>query len=1347
MTEPDPEIDPEIETEEKRRLLWLRRIAIGLGITVAAIVVLVLIALGVGRAWLGSDRGQQRIAALVEDQLSGLLVTGRIEVERVRVRLRDLELEGVHVWGPEREVVTIPRATTTLGTVGWSALLGQQIWLGETRVVDPYVRWQAAEDWPTFASDDDPDAPVTWMIPGWGLQVDALMVTGARVEGPGVRLQQGEIAAEVSASEHELGVDDLVATWATGEPALGDSRAEGSVAFRGADLDAVALSLRTADAQLNLAGRVGQLLGDAPVLALEAATTGGPQLLAAFGTEPFGPGWSGGWLVDGTIEGALATPDLSLEAFVLQAPSLERPDGASPALTAEVVPTSSAMEAATVALTVPELAALAPLGAPFEAGNLGLSGTVTRGPEGIGADVTVSGSGVVARGGVRVGSLALPVVVTQRTRDGGVMVLEARSPNARVTGLAVGDTVVGALGGRFDVVMDGDVITASTRLREAGGGRRVTLEARADLAARTAVTRALEIDLGPDLTWRQQDPTRVSWNDQGITHVHVDLRSSAGRVKVEGDALGGEPLAVRASVQDLDLATARAIASPLLSEPLPAMEGTLTASVDPVGSRRAPKWAWSTRVSGLTVEGYATGIDAEGSGSLDPGQFVGALEARYQGLLLTTVRATLPLRRPAPTSFEIRCYEGEDRTIGGADVAWSVPRRPVTEMAEALPLLDLQPLADLGLDPGALNVEGKLTFSGLPCDPVWALETKAATPVAERAVEVTLLLDGEPDNLALARVGVAVGGARRIDGQFTIAHPKPGDALSAEAVEDVIQSFEGRVTVRDLPTLWGASGLGGRVSGQTSVSGRGSEVRALNGAALWTPAKDSAFDRPVQASWRTEEGTIDVGVDLTVADNVPAAVRLQAQLLALQREGTEASFSGEISRLTLTGAQVAALSQGALTDGTGEATMEGELGGTVGSPDALLSLRVRDAGFTVPAVGVRYESMQIVARTEGQRAFVERGSLVSRPVRHGLRTNVTSPPLQITGTVGLENGEMVPDLRVKLDRSWLMATRTATVRASGTVRLGSIEDRFLLAGQLRVDEGRYVASRDEYVSDAGSQLHPDIRFTGAPPPALLEEEVAESASVPDLFDLDLDLDMGNGVELSATVPLTEQAERVARVSDVEVSGELDGNLKVLNRAGDLRLRGRLGVEGRVNLLTARFEVAQGSITFSGDDITSPDVDLGLRRETASYGTVTARVTGTPEDLEVSELSSDQFQDQQDIISILLMGRPLSQLQSGTGASSSDLVQGVLLSVAGNQVEQVLGGNVFDQVSYNQTEGLTVGWALSSNSTLTVSVDPTADLEESAEAELTILLSRGVEAGIRSGITGSGSAWIIWRTRF
>jgi len=769
----------------------------------------------------------------------------------------------------------------------------------------------------------------------------------------------------------------------------------------------------------------------------------------------------------------------------------------------------------------------------------------------------------------------------------------------------------------------------------------------------------------------------------------------------------------------------------------------LSLTTNRTATRPANRWVLDGTASGVSVDDWLREASAEiaatvaprtGAGGVPVTDLVGEVTASVGGSTgeLATLSASVPIVRSGPAAFALDC--GADTTV--ADLGLDSP------IAAVDAVVDLPP--DV---PEAGQITAELTARGDPCDPELGLEGTLTTPFAGRRVALDLAGTDEAGTLRLQAELSGEDGTSRATATASATHVPLADLVQGEvAAADAVQDVQAEATLDGLPSSWFLDTLEGRLDGSATASATGRSVDGTQGRVTFTPGPSLEFENGVELTWET---TAD-GVVAMTGGAEGAEPRLEARV---PLRGDPRTLEGRLQPTALPVAPLLAITDGALVDGEGRVEAEGTLSGTLAEPVIDVRLDVDDAAFTLPATGVRYQDLRARGHFEGLELVIDEARAASRPERRGIALLDPGDELVASGSVDLSDGGFRPDLELELDRTWIMATSTMILQATGEARL-TREDhgRLQLTGSATVDQGRFETDRTVFSGSTTSALHPDIRFAGQGLRQLAEPvEEEESSAVPTTLsdvDLDLDVDLGDGVRLDAAFPLADTAERITATTDAAIAATLRGDLAVSQVAGELDLRGRLDVTGNVKLLTAQFEVTEGSVAFGGGDLTTPQVDLALSRETRAYGAVTASVSGTPEDLVVSDLSSEQYGSRGDVVAILLLGRPLDELDPSRGASTSEAVQSALLAVAGNQVSEVLGTRVVDTVDYDATQGLSLGWQLASNGFLTVSVDPLAEEDEStAEARFTWLFTDHVEAGIETGDAGTGAAWVTWRDRF
>ena len=185
------------------------------------------------------------------------------------------------------------------------------------------------------------------------------------------------------------------------------------------------------------------------------------------------------------------------------------------------------------------------------------------------------------------------------------------------------------------------------------------------------------------------------------------------------------------------------------------------------------------------------------------------------------------------------------------------------------------------------------------------------------------------------------------------------------------------------------------------------------------------------------------------------------------------------------------------------------------------------------------------------------------------------------------------------------------------------------------------------------------------------------------------------------------------------NGELGLDLRLVGTVGSPALTGRAALRegGEIRLANNIYEVESGVIDFVDPLAIQPELNVTALTRVSSYE-VTLTLSGTPETLTTS-LQSEPPLAESDIVSLLLTGRTLDQVEAAPGAVARDqalgLVSGELLGTAGRSVgldtvriESEVGGSAFTTDSTlvagetNPGSRITVGKNLSSEVQLIVS---------------------------------------------
>ncbi|MEO0603057.1 MAG: translocation/assembly module TamB domain-containing protein, partial [Myxococcota bacterium] len=965
---------------------------------------------------------------------------------------------------------------------------------------------------------------------------------------------------------------------------------------------------------------------------------------------------------------------------------------------------------------IPRVRAWRPLGIPLEAGAVDFRGRAT-GPDLAHATMVLEGEGRwMELAPFRARALTAEVAIGLASP----LRLEAEVQTEALDVVLQGTEV--PLQGVVEVLQRGEELIVGVDLADRRDpDRRVEAEVDVDVAATEARLSSLELHGGGGTHWTQAQPTVVDWSGPSV---RADLLGDAGRLTMDVSFAESWPRG-RVETQDLDLAALRTVTTPFLAEPLPAMTGGLTARIDTAQVR----WPWAIDVRELSIEDVVQGLSGSLSGQLSPeGVTLAGTLDDAQGELVDLAGAT-PLVAPGgPSGLALAC---------GRDEAWATlttSRRTLAALAAVLPFEPPEPAAE---------IEGTLGLVGDPCDPELILEARVRPDLGDLAVQTSLEVRDGPAHIARAVLRTTLDGIERGQVEAMVEHASPRELVGQGL--DGIGAFDVTAALDDLPSQMVLPAAQGLLRGRIHAGGHGRRVDTAFGTVDFLPANTSTPLPRSRLALATREGQLTSRLFVAGADR--ETVRAEVDLDVVQRLGLDAPLTARIDGLGLTVAQLAGLAEVDVRRASGEVRVDGTVAGTLGHPDPDLRVELLGGAAALPALGVRYEDAHVVSSLKGDTLIVQQGVLRSRPRSRTLRRDGRG--MTLVGTVMRdEQGVVRPDLTLTLDRSWLLAARDTTLQASGEVRLHRPGDAFAVDGRVRVDEGRVLLERAAFSGGGPSELHPDIVFVDTVPPALFDRDRLVADSPMADLDLDLEVDFGEGVDLEATVPLLEQADAVGQLFDVAVDAELDGTVRVTQRDGALDLRGRLSPTGRVQLLTARFDIDEGSVSFAGGDLTEPTLDLRLLRDSGAYGTVRARLQGTPSTLSLSDLSSEESSAEEDVVSLLLFGRPLSEFDPDTSGAGADAVDSALVAVAGHQVAQALGGSVFDTVDYSNDDGLSLGWSLGGGGFLTVSVDALADADDdTVKARLTWLLTRRVEAGVDVGDTGTSAGWLVWRRRF
>jgi hypothetical protein len=743
-----------------------------------------------------------------------------------------------------------------------------------------------------------------------------------------------------------------------------------------------------------------------------------------------------------------------------------------------------------------------------------------------------------------------------------------------------------------------------------------------------------------------------------------------------------------------------------------------------------------------------------------------------------------PLTRP---ELWVRVRDGKDVMM---DLRGEIPVR-WTDVEPALGCGDDVEL-DLLLAPGKLGRfhqhipavpkvaglgSGWLRASGDLCDPDLALVSTWSLPVGvgnehvrfdvdvERAGDVLEVWGAVEE--AFARRLVVEGGADT-PASTTIAALLDGDQESAPDVSDP-EAWVGDLSVRVVPLAvpldWLAQlaeldvGVAGRLQGGLSLtgtvlrpvvagalmvdSGRIGPVPLSEAQLVILPAGEAGYEVTGQFGFG-EGGALG---DLSLDAKVPLVVDLNEDRdTMLQRRGLNVRLDGEGFPLSVIEGAVPGLEEA-----SGRMRVAGDITGTLADPVPSLRLDIEDGLATHRDLGLRYRDINGVLKATGDELVLE--SLSLRTDRRkaidtrGLLGDSGSLSMSGRSTI-VPSGLGDVQLEVTAEEFWLADTPELLFRLNGDLEVEGTWPNLRIGGGIEMMEGKLVLDEQAFLQDADLALDPVllIRRGDLAVGQAIEAEVQPFWSA---FEWDVNVDLHRGMRFVVDVPLFDRND-VTSLSTAHLDAELaSSELRALTKAGELVVNGRVELpRGELTLFGSKFVLASerdNVFNFISDDYLEPTIDLTAVKTTRSYGAVEARILGTPDAPDVSFESTD-YPDETDIMSILLFGKPASELSDSEGQSGAAMLGTALSMVARSSLNKAFGSSFRAELAF-EDDAFRVGFPIRDRFFASVEIPQVVE-EDDATIEVTLewLISRRMYAELMGGDAGT-SADMYWRWRF
>lgn len=320
-----------------------------------------------------------------------------------------------------------------------------------------------------------------------------------------------------------------------------------------------------------------------------------------------------------------------------------------------------------------------------------------------------------------------------------------------------------------------------------------------------------------------------------------------------------------------------------------------------------------------------------------------------------------------------------------------------------------------------------------------------------------------------------------------------------------------------------------------------------------------------------------------------------------------------------------------------------------------------------------------------------------------------------------------PDIRANVDLDEVAMTLPVTFQKlkqlKGKIRYnghrieiddlaGKVEDgRFSLHGQADIEGGQLKHADMSFQAralplaipdTADIKVDSDLRLTGNQDAARLDGEVM---LLEGLYYKDVKLSLLKAATTrrrAQTSPVAGEPNAQLQAVAVEISvGHrqpffVDNNLANLQVVPDLKVGGSLAqpvlsgratvTEGELTYQKKTFTVTRGVVDFINPYRIAPEVSVVGETQVRDWK-ITLAVSGTPEAL-IFKLSSDPEEEDNDILSLLLLGRTSSELIEGEGGSTQStrqMLADLVASTMGDDIKRVAGVDIFEVDTQNDKE--------------------------------------------------------------
>ncbi len=703
------------------------------------------------------------------------------------------------------------------------------------------------------------------------------------------------------------------------------------------------------------------------------------------------------------------------------------------------------------------------------------------------------------------------------------------------------------------------------------------------------------------------------------------------------------------------------------------------------GALASPTLLFSTRVQQLEVAGRGP-LDLQANLQAQDGSVRGEL-ALGDFLLLELNKLPLALRLVGGSAFELD-------PEGGWDLKGRLERIGLKELSVLSPALLTERL-------GGGQLRGGFQLSGSSQNPKLRLDLGLSElELAEQRLHGQLGLLVEEGVLRFEDALLRTAGAGRVLelkgqaasllGPWLLHHLGPKGYRKQEAPPmfgELELSAQSRKLPMGLVHLFapGLTPLTGALQGEVRVTGSAvtptgqAELRLLGGRVGQEKLRDLRIDLGLQGSRLSGELLVQGQSGGSLGGQLSSSIRLKPGLGMAER------FSEPDLRAELTGDGFPLALLTAFVPGTsepsGELRVDGVVGGSLAEPEPQIDVELLGARLCHEGTSICYEELNLGARLESSRLSLTDLSFKTVPqVRNPLdlvrsaRSTRDRARFSMDGFVLLKEGRPGwTEVDVRFEQAWASYTEQLKVQLDGALKVRGYHPALKLSGEtelqnVRLDLGRSSIRRETQSLDLAPQLR--VHRGEGLPQLVTPSSPAEQVQEPSLLDrllqsaeADVNVRLGNNVRANLAVGVAGQgSEALAAVNllgSIEPELVLGGALNLNHQDQASSITGAIQMErgSRLKVLTRDFEMEPGSsIEFVGK---IPDSQLNLRATYSSrFGPVTVVVTERMASPSI-RFESEVFEDQADILSVLVTGKPIAELSTAEGSQALSGVAGAL----------------------------------------------------------------------------------------